>query len=458
MDHANENTLGLYAINPESVPGRAKLEAHLSSCKACRELLESIRLFDASLRDPDTWTDLSAPATGTTLDELRAFAARRDEEDQQALELLAEFEDPAAEARLPKLLTNFVWTDPSRRPPYQTAGVARRLCKLAHRMCERKPLYALTLAETATAISAVVPAATYPRNTIHELRGEAWKEQANALHRLGRLRDALAALDNAEAEYRQLPHSGLGIVAVNYIRAAVLSEQEEYEVAERLARDTAAAALHLGAIDHHMRARHLQGEIRFERQQFTDAAELWASILAYGEARNDRLWIARESHALGNCSIELRDLDRAASYLNRASALFRELQLSAELTRTEWASARLQFLRGETATALVRLRRVVEGLTAHGMLTDAAIAAVDLAEMLNQSERRSEIPRVLTGVVRTFTEAGKLTGALTALAYLKDAAAASGAAVAPQLFAHVRRFLARSDHRPDLLFAPPPPA
>lgn len=454
MRHENENTLGLYAIDPALVPERADLEAHLSTCEQCRKLLESIRLFDASLRDPETWLDLDPPGSGATLEELQAFAERRDQEDQEALKLLVEFEDPDSEARLPKLLTSFVWTDPSRRPLYQTGGVARRLCKLAHGMCERKPLYALALAEAATAISMVLPASTYPRNSIHELRGEAWKEQANALHHLGRLTDALGALEEAEMEYRQLPHSGLGIVAVNYVRAAVFYEQEQLDIAEPLARDAAVAALHLGAIDHHMRARHLQGEIRFERQQFADAAELFASILSYGETRNDHVWIARESLTLGNCYIEMRDLDRATSYLSRASALFSDMQLSAELTRTEWALARLQFLRGNTDTALHQLRAVVESLTGHGMLTDAAIAATDLAEILNQSERGREIPKLLSGVVRTFTEAGKLTGALTALAYLKEASAAN-AVLPPQVFAHVRKFLARSDHRADLLFAPP---
>lgn len=80
-----------------------------------------------------------------------------------------------------------LWVNIPSKPEFQTGGVARLLCKWANRMCERDPLYALKLAEAASIISAELPDASYPRNTIHDLRGEAQKEQANALRFLGRL-------------------------------------------------------------------------------------------------------------------------------------------------------------------------------------------------------------------------------------------------------------------------------
>jgi hypothetical protein len=47
-----------------------------------------------------------------------------------------------------------------------------------------------------------------------------------------------------------------------------------------------------------------------------------------------------------------------------------------------------------------------------------------------------------------------LTGALTALAYLKDAAAAGH--IIASAFPQVRRFLARVERQPNLLFVRPP--
>jgi hypothetical protein len=100
-----------------------------------------------------------------------------------------------------------------------------------------------------------------------------------------------------------------------------------------------------------------------------------------------------------------------------------------------------------------RLREAIRDLTSEGILTDAALAAVHLAEMLDATDRRREIPMLLDGVVKTFIDAGKLSGALAALAYLKQAAVHSG--TPPALFAYVRKFIARAERQPELVFVPP---
>lgn len=445
MEHPSERRLGLLALDPALGPERDAIEAHLAACGACRDALEEIRAHDRTLREPDTWAAATKNADARA-QELRAFFLRATEEDAAAVALLKGFEDPEA-------ATNFVWEDVARKPEYRTGGVARRLCTLANGMCERQPLYALSLAEAATRIADLLPDASYPRTTIHELRGEARKEQANAFRFLGRFGDALEALDAAEEEYRSLPLEGVGIVAVQYVRAYVLYEQEQLDTAEVLAHQSAMGALHLGDTDRFMRARHLQGEILYERRSFKDAAAMFASILTYGEQWGDALWIARESLTLGQCHIELGSLSDASMLLHRALRLFSDLRLAPEVTRTGWAIARLYFADGKAAEAAYRLRTAIQELTRFGMFTDAGIAAVDLAEMLHTLARTREIPRLLAGVVQTFTAAGKLTGALTALAYLKDAAMSGQ--IVPSAFPHVRRFLARAERQPDLLFAPP---
>ena len=439
MEHITERILGLYVLDPALVSARAKVEAHLAACAECRAALEETRAFDAALREPETWLE-AGPA------ELQAFSLRADAEDAEAVQLLKDFESPDAAA-------NFVWENVARKPDYQTGGVARRLCQLANGMCERQPLYALSLAEAATKIAALLPDASYPRETIHELRGEAWKEQANAFRFLGRFADALKALDEAESECGKVPVESVGMVAVKYVRACVLYEQEQLDAAQALAAEAAAGALRLGEIDRFMRARHLQGEIFYERRQFGAAAAIFASILAYGEEHSNTVWIARESLTLGQCHIELRTLTEANRLLHRALRLFSDLEFAPEVARTGWAIARLLFVEGKTTEATYRLRTAIQELTRFEMLTDAAIAAVDLAEMLNVLGRQREIRNLLAGVVQTFTAAGKLTGALTALAYLKDAAAAG--TITPSAFSYVRHFLARAEHQPDLLFAPP---
>jgi tetratricopeptide (TPR) repeat protein len=446
MEHLSERTLGLYAIDPASLGSRAEVEAHLAVCAGCGAALENLRAFESALREPESWAGVSnAPAAPK---DLRAFAARAAAEDAEAAQLLEEFKEPAAAAR-------FVWTDIPTKPEYQTGGVARLLCKLANGMCERDPLYALKLAEAATAISTGLPEESYPRRTIHNLRGDAQKEQANAFFLLGRLPQALRAITIAESEYRKLPHESIGLVAVKYIRGFIQYEQEDFEAAERSVHEAAEAALHFGAADRYMSARYLLGRILFDRHEYIAAAGVFESILRYGEEKRDVPWIARASHVLGGCYLELGKKVEASRSLHEALRLYTDLGFGPEVTRTHWTIARLLFAEGNGSQAIYRLRRTIAEFTGYGILTDAALVAVDLAEILHATGRLREIPKVLSSVVQTFTDAGKLTSALAALAYLKEAATAG--TMTSQLVAHVRRFVMRAEREPERFFAPPPP-
>lgn len=360
MEHASETLLGLHALDPALVPRRDVLEAHLGSCGRCRAALEHIRADDAALREPETWIAAAGDADPRAR-ELRAFFVRAAQEDAAAVELLKEFEHPDAAA-------SFVWEDVARKPEYRTGGVARRLCKLANGMCERHPLYALSLAEAATRIARLLPEASYPRSTIHELRGEAWKEQANASRFLGRFADALKALDVAEDEYRKLPYEGIGLVAVKYVHAYVLFEQDQFDEAEALAQESACEALHLGETDRYMRARHLQGEILVEKQQPAAAATLFADAWL---TASDGTIVAglRESLALGVCHIALSDARTASNHLYRALRIYSDLHAASEVARTNWNIARMHFLQGGRQEATYKLRTVIGDLTGFGMLT-----------------------------------------------------------------------------------------
>jgi tetratricopeptide (TPR) repeat protein len=448
LHHVSESVLGIYALEPALVSNRAEVEGHLAACDECRSALEAIRVFDAALGDTDAWpSKVTEEGHSASVEQLRTFAARSAEEDREALRLLAEYEEPDAAPR-------FVWADIPNKPEYQTGGVARLLCKRANGMCTRKPLYALVLAEAAVRISEDLPDASYPRSTIHELRGESWKEQANALVSLGRFDEALEALAHAEAEYRQLPHEGIGLVAVTYVRATILYEQEQLDTADQLARESAEAALHFGSTDRCMRALHLQGQIRHRRGDLLGAVHVFERVLRYGEEIDDQSWIALETRALGVCHLELMNIAQASSHLSTSLRLCTGMGSAVEVTLTQWAIARLTFLQGNPEEAVRRLRGVVGELTGQGMLTDAAIASVHLAEILHAIDRRREIPKLLAGVVQTFVAAGMLSGALSALAYLKETATTG--TMTPAIFSYVRQFIARAERQPALRFAPPP--
>jgi hypothetical protein len=116
--------------------------------------------------------------------------------------------------------------------------------------------------------------------------------------------------------------------------------------------------------------------------------------------------------------MELMNTSEASRHLQASLQLCIAMGSAVEVTLTQWAIARLTFLQGNRDEAIRRLRVVVGELTRQSMLTDAALAAVHLAEILHATDRTREIPKLLAGVVQTFVDAGMLTGALAALVSL----------------------------------------
>lgn len=448
MKHPTEHQIGMYVLDPARAADDVR--QHISECGECRQIADDIRAFESELANPANWDGLEpAEEESGAAEELRAFEMRFQTEYAEAVEVLKEYEKRESAAR-------FAAYGVANLPQLQTPGAVRRLCELANDTCERHPLYALTLAEAAVAISSRLPANACAGDAIHDLRGEAWKEVANALRYLGRFPEALRALDAADEQFARLSHRGVGPMAVKYVRGWVLLEQDALDDAERLAEAAAADALRLGDRPRAMSSRHLLGIVKFERRQYEAAINHFEELLRAAEESRDEEWIALESLAIGSCWIERGDGGQASVILERALTIYARQRNAPQMSRTRWAMARALFQQGAVLDATNTLRAVVRELGSSGLLTDSAAAAVDLAEMLLAIGRSHEVVKLLTGVTQTFTRAGKLSGALAALAFLKDAAAAG--VVHPGAVAHVRRFIRRTERQPDLLFAPPPRA
>jgi hypothetical protein len=180
----------------------------------------------------------------------------------------------------------------------------------------------------------------------------------------------------------------------------------------------------------------------------------YSRVLEYGENHKDLEWIARASYALGNCFIEKQDLGEASMHFHKALMLFREVGPSTERVRTEWGVARVLLHGGKFTEAIRRLRDVTAEFEQRQMVTDAALAGLDTAEGLLASGHMAQIVPLTQHLFKVFYDAGMLTGALTAIAYIKEAAA-SRTLTSTDLQA-VRAFLRRAERQPDLVFAPPP--
>ena len=88
----------------------------------------------------------------------------------------------------------------------------------------------------------------------------------------------------------------------------------------------------------------------------------------------------------------------------------------------------------------------------HALVT--ARARLDLAEALLLLGRLEEVHSLCVDLIAFFERATMLTGALTAAAYLREAAA--NRTLTPTLIEHVRQYLTELERAPELRFVPPP--
>ncbi|HVR37850.1 MAG TPA: hypothetical protein VMU84_02055 [Thermoanaerobaculia bacterium] len=293
MTHATEDELSRYAFDPESVPNRHVVERHLELCSECRRTLEFVRSIDDGLRDDITWElsdDLmSAPvnpaSTRVVLRELAQQMAREDVDAERLVApMLANATELAAIAH-------------DRR--FRTGGVVRLLCRATVDARESDPERALELVDIAVAIAEVLePRGNPGAGAVWELRGTAWKERANALRLLGRLRDAVDAVDAAEDAFRHLHFSAFGLAGVEYVRATLLWERGEYTEALRLAIECAEEFDELGDDSRVVLARNLEAHVRVATGETRAAREIFEQLLIFVD---DDVWIARVATSLGHC-------------------------------------------------------------------------------------------------------------------------------------------------------------
>lgn len=443
-EHIPEHELAVFGFDPDAVTARRSIEIqqHAAACEECRARLDFFSVTEEDLADPDVW---ERSAGSPTLDALRTFGERVAEEDEEAEKLLAPFFASPVMAAMTNLR--------ALGKRYLTGGVVRRLNARANRICESEPLDALMFAEAAISVAEVLPADPHSAQAVYEMRGTAWKEQARALHLLGRLNEALDSLARAERAYRRLSSPSFGVANVALVRAIVLYEQQRLDEADAVAESAERSFRHLGDDDRRMKALYLRASIKYESRDLVNAMALFRAVVDYGEETDNAIWIARGSYALGNCEVDRTQLGDASMHFHKALVIFREIGPPTARVNTEWGIARVLLHAGKRDEAIRRLRDVAAEFEARGMVTDMALAGLDTADALLGLGHPEQIVDLAARLFRIFKDAGMLTGALTALAYLKETAAAGK--LTPASLSEIRTFLRRAERQPELVFVPP---
>ena len=444
-NHLADEILAAFADHPESVRDRAAVERHLSGCTVCRAAVTELRVIAEAMREDETWWLAGEIAEGAGPRALREFVERRELEDAEAERLLR-----------PVLASpyRFGYANVARRKRYHTGGVVRLLCKTAWSECPRSPRFARTLAETACVIAEALPDDYYPAAAVNELRGTAWKEYSTACRYLAEYDAAYDALARAERAYRRLPDFEVQLAVVALCRAGVMWEQERYTEALPLARGAAQTFTAQGDVKRYFDAKEWEALILHGMGDVASARETYQIVYEMAESYNDAEMQARSAKNLGIAYRDAGDTSSASNWLSMALQMFAGLDMDAMAEGTRWSIARLSLHTGNAAEAARRLPSIVTAFERLGMMSNAAHARLDLAEALLLLNRPDEVLAVCADLRQFFHRAKNLTGAQTAAAYLRSAAAAQTITTAK--IEYVRTYLIALDRALDLPFDPPP--
>jgi tetratricopeptide (TPR) repeat protein len=360
MTHLTEEQLVAFAEKPEG-PGRE----HVRTCRDCAAAVNRITLL----------TQILTPANAS----LPPALARAVDEQVDARSAIhtASLDDQ----RL------------------HTTGGVRALLEHLVAVRENDPQEALAFVERAASILGALDPRLYPGSALPLLRVAVLRETANTLRYLGRYREGLAVLDEADAVLQDLLVGGFEEARVAFTRATMLWKlREDTSRAEALARSAADTFRDYGDNLRALHAEFLLAGILFQRREYARAREAFAYALTSASDLDDEATLARAHHNLATCEQELAHLPEAAAHYEQARALFEHLGMTVESLRAEWNLALLSLRTGHNADGTRRLRAAAEGFRRLGNPSDAALVSLDLVEYFASTGAVAEAEAVLRGI------------------------------------------------------------
>lgn len=446
MKHPAEDILIRYALDEQdALLNREELGDHLATCSECRTLVDELQQFDRIAADPDTWWLTRELLTGHARAELHEFKERLEEEDRNAAALL----QPLFASSY-----KFAYADIARRWRYRTGGVVRLLCREANRQCEREPLFALTLAETAQLIATSLSDDHYPAGNVWRLRGNAYVEIANACRYLGsRFPQGHDALQHAARAYGHLLVHDAELARIAYVRSTLFWTQQRFDEALRCAHDASDQFAAIGDEEGFRRATLATAILQMRLNDFVAARATFQRIYGAAAGDQDDLTKARAGSSLADCLIHMGETGEALRYAVEAEQIFTRHELITEAARMRWIIGYAVLVAGNTRDAANRMRAVVAEFEALQLAGDAALAKLDLVEAYVALDRYDEARRLGSEILQYFKAHDMLTGALTAAAFLEEAARQRR--LTRHQVGYVRDYLQRLPNEPQLLFLPP---
>lgn len=421
-------------------------DSHVPSCQTCAGTLESFRDLTGALRDNSVWDDrpLSETPAPQTTNMIRAFAARTRAEDDAARPIVAKLVAASAEERTALLAQN---------PGWRTAGVVRGLLAHVDTINYSEPKVAADIAASAVDVAESLDPDNYPLATITKLRASAWHERGYTLYYIGRYSESLDAFDRTDDLLLRCSVSEFESANVGLHRAQVYGDLEDIDRALALTERVRDIFRKYGAARREAAADGTTATLLMRVRRFAEALAIHERLAENREI--DEVSRAQAFHNAAICLRELSRLEDAKRMFAQAVSEFGRLRLFSMRTRSRWLLARILLAEKSYESALPLFREISNEFADCGLFHEVALVSVDVAETLLMLERSREVVSSCQSAIAYFAKAGLAytQGALTALAYLKEAAESETLTLVA--LGHIRGYFENLPKQPDLLFAHP---
>ena len=331
------------------------------------------------------------------------------------------------------------WGELAEREDLQNCGALERLGNLVVQTSKSDPRRSLPMAELALAVARSMPDSAYPAVVIAQVRAHAWKDVAQSLGYLGRNREAIEALDRAEAEIGNFITLAHDRAIVRFVRAKTLQELERHDESLALLSECKAVFREHGDTRRLLLCGIAEGVLLHRLRKFREAREAYLLLLAGTGESLDRESAACLHNVIGHCSIDLADYDTAETHLSRAIELFEAIGEPMQAAKAELGRGRLLLRSGRVDRGIAHLRVTRATFLRNELAEEAGLCGLDIVEGFLLLDKYAEAETLARQIITEFTAASLNTRAITALGYLSEALAAKKASTA--LVTDVRNYI-----------------
>jgi len=292
----------------------------------------------------------------------------------------------------------------------------------------------------------------YPCDYVVKLRAQAYRDHAYVLSFMGRHLEAIDFIDRSKRLFEQTPLPEYDLARVATVKATVLRVIDRIDEALVLVCQATRTFLRFGDKTRYVNGLMTEGAILYQQRSVQEAFDVWSRI--QGDPALDDVGAVRLRHNIAVCLVDLGQPERAIEHEQRSVIEFEMLGMETERTRSRWILGRALAGCGRTQDAIPVLRAAWREFERMGMIADAGLVALEVAESLLVVGEPDEVPGICRDVITQFTRAGMASRAITALSFLREAIAIGQAS--PSLVRHVHAFLRDLPAEQPRLFAPPP--